>query len=871
MEGVSYPKTGFYTKLTDYSSSNPDKPAVIYFKKQTASYIEMKKCYDSLNEFFHINEIEPTDRIAIITANELSVAMLVMPIIDNAVVVTVDPDKSISELEIYFSRAKVDYIITDDISSSGYSAAVNFGIGVILFDTNYLTDNISFKFSLLHQIKKSSRTPDPDEIKYIMIKTTSGTTGEPKLVPTTARSIEDAVNRMGITFQFSEKDVTLIVTTIYKAIAIYRILYSLMHYGTLVVMDGFNHARLIEVIEKHNITNFTAAPAVLSSFASYAENNSIEIADSTLRFVRASGAPMAMSLYNRLEKVLGTEIVMTYGSHETLNITCTYRAPKGFKEGSVGVSTGPEIKLLNNELLIKGESVFPGYENQEINNDDYFTDGWFHTGDIGYIDEDSYVFITGRIKEMINRGGEKISPYEVETIIMKHPDIIDCAVFPYLNNYESENVGAVIVLNAGSTLKLKSLRSFLSSSLTSYKMPTLLYIVDEIPKSENGKVQRNKLYSHLIKSSPSGGVSLETEHFKASNNLTKSQKRMRSIWRHALNSVNIGVEDVFTEVGGDSLNGARVLSDIENKFKIKIPVNILFEGGTIKGLTAFIEAEYSRRNNFRHLVPVKVTGDKKPLICIHSGLGDATTYRHIGKYFNKDRPVYALRFDMRNTKWPHPITFDLLAEKYIKDIKRLDQEGPYFICGNCWGGVLAYKIASELIAGGSEVGMLALFDSADKTNGRKKDKNIYQLRSRFRIVFKESLDQLRGVSLKKKIRLIIKKSFNIVNLVYLTQNKKIYKFAQTRNYIWLMKLMGKSGALGFAYDKFMPEKYSGKVHYFKAIKGRSGISNGHKYWKGVCNEFEMIEMNCHHNEMVTGANSMELAEILNDIMRGSDD
>jgi oxalate---CoA ligase len=238
-------------------------------------------------------------------------------------------------------------------------------------------------------------------------------------------------------------------------------------------------------------------PAVLNSVTSYLEESKESLSGSSLRFIRSSGAPLTKKTREYFEGVFQVPIVQTYGLSEAGNVASTYQLPKGLKEGSVGTPRGVEVKILDGEVLVHGDTVFAGYENPEESNDEYFVDGWFRTGDAGYLDEDGYLFITGRFKEMINRGGEKVSPYEVESAIQRHTAVADAAAFPIPNSYGSEDVGAVVVLKEGAALDIDELRSFLTPYISSYKMPTKLFIAGEVPVGGNHKVQRRRLYEYI--------------------------------------------------------------------------------------------------------------------------------------------------------------------------------------------------------------------------------------------------------------------------------------------------------------------------------------------------------------------------------------
>ncbi len=858
-------KTNLINRIRRYSSINGDKPAIYNKDGSSITYEEFTSSYDTVKKFIINSSIRPYHRIAIIDDSELPTALTALPVLDYSVLILLEPDLSQEYYNSIFNLLKVDYIATINDGTPVCDVAEKLGIGII---------NIKIKRELGLDELIIAKLPDNNLIErnkgkedFAFIRTTSGTTSTPKVVPTTASAFMAAADRFIKGYAYSEKDITLVLTKMYKTLSFSLTMRTLCAGGTVVLAGGFNHADFLRQLTEFKVTNFSATPAILSSYTGYIEKNGVKPVATKLRFARTSGAPLSRNLKEYMEAFFKIPIDQSYGLTETTNIAGTYNAHKVYKEGSAGISTGLDVKILNGEILVRGDTVFPGYENEGIDNSIYFTGEWFHTGDLGYIDEDGYIFITGRIKEMINRGGEKISPYEVESAIMKHPGIREAAVFPYPNDYESENAGAIIVLKQEESITLAMMRNFLKDFIPAYKMPTLLYVADAIPNSKNGKIQRKQLYEILKKIYP--GQEKLTKGLNKKE-LSDTEKKLLKIWKSTLKTKINDKNATFTDFGGDSLNGAVVLGEIENKFGVRLPVDILFDDGTLSGISGFIDNDRFKKSNFKYLVPVKASGGKSPLICVHSGIGDATTYRFIGKYMEKDRPVYALRYETRKTSWPQPLLFDYLADKYIEEIKRLYPDGPYYICGNCWGGVLAFKIASQLKKEGNDVGLLAMFDSAPKNRSKTAQRKRGKLLWRLIRTIAESIDQLRERSFSEKMYLVGRKFLNIFSLVALVQAKKIYRFAAEKNNKFLMRITRSTGALGYAYQEYKPVFYDGTIHYFKAKRGMSGKSKSYEYWKTMGRGFKIFEMDCHHNDMVIGEDARIITKKLVEIMRGLD-
>ena len=229
----------------------------------------------------------------------------------------------------------------------------------------------------------------------------------------------------------------------------------------------------------------------------------------TLRFVRSSSASLPGPVLDGLTELFAVPVVEAYGMTEASHqMTCNPLPPGTTKRGSVGIATGIEVAILDaehrvlptgerGEVAIRGATVVDGYENNPAANEAAFTAGWFRTGDEGVLDDEGYLFLTGRLKEQINRGGEKISPLEIDEILLRHPAIAEAVTFAIPHDKLGEEVGAAVVLIEGHVATEAELREFLRGQLAPFKVPKQIVLVAEIPKGATGKVQRIGLAARL--------------------------------------------------------------------------------------------------------------------------------------------------------------------------------------------------------------------------------------------------------------------------------------------------------------------------------------------------------------------------------------
>jgi hypothetical protein len=228
-----------------------------------------------------------------------------------------------------------------------------------------------------------------------------------------------------------------------------------------------------------------------------------------------------------------------------------------------------------------------GYESKPPAIESAFTRGWFRTGDQGHMDQDGYVFITGRIKEIINRGGEKIAPREVDEALLEHPDVAQALAFAVPHPRLGEDVAAAVVLHAGTSLSEQALREFALTRLGDHKVPARLIFVEEIPKGPTGKLERIGLHERLT-------PLLQTE-FEPPASLV--EKTLAGIWSEVLSLPGVGLKDNFFALGGDSLLATRVASRVRNAFEVELPLRAIFRKPTLAGLALVIEEmlELARR------------------------------------------------------------------------------------------------------------------------------------------------------------------------------------------------------------------------------------------------------------------------------------
>jgi acyl carrier protein len=305
-----------------------------------------------------------------------------------------------------------------------------------------------------------------------------------------------------------------------------------------------------------------------------------------------------------LEKVFGVPVVEAYGMTEASHqMAINPLPPRARKPGSVGVAAGPEVAIMDEtgrvqeqgqrgEIVIRGANVTSGYLNNPEANARSFVEGWFRTGDQGYQDADGYLYITGRLKEIINRGGEKVAPREIDETLLNHPAVAMAVAFAVPDPRLGEEVAAAVVLHPGAEATERDLRAFAARSLADYKVPRRILILDELPKGPTGKLQRIGLAEKLGLTFVEGEGQEHRAEFVAPR--TPVEAALARLWAQVLRIHEVGVLDRFLDLGGDSMLAALLLSRVRDSLDLDISLLEFFEAPTVADQARIVEAELLR-------------------------------------------------------------------------------------------------------------------------------------------------------------------------------------------------------------------------------------------------------------------------------------
>jgi len=516
----------------------------------------------------------------------------------SAVCVPLNTAFKADEWRRYFGDLRIAALLTlADMDTPSRDIAHSLGISVV--DLLPRPDEGACAFSLVGSASRGDAHEVPangTDDAFVLLS--SGTTSRPKLVPLTHAGVCLSAHNVGATLALTERDRLLNVLPLFHAHGLFSGLLAALAAGSCVVCTtGFDATAFFHWLADFQPTWYTAVPTIHRSILSAAASHAGDVRPSSLRLIRSASSSLPTAVLRGLEAHFGVPVIDTYGMTEAASQIAAN--PLGrCKPGSVGRSAGAEIAIMDDagrplpagergEIALRGPTITRGYENDEAATMAAFHDGWFRTGDLGCLDDDGYLFIAGRIKDAINRGGQEIAPAEVDAVLLTHPDVVDAVAFPIAHPRLGEEIGAAIVVRQGAPVSGRELREFARERLARFKVPGLIRIVPEIPKSPSGKINRRALAAAL-------GM---TKHRARANQAgrmlsprSELELQLAEIWAELLEMNEIGVDQDVFELGADSLTVTQIISRLRRRFGVDLSFEELFDTPTVADLAARVES-----------------------------------------------------------------------------------------------------------------------------------------------------------------------------------------------------------------------------------------------------------------------------------------
>jgi len=498
-----------YTTISELLSAGQDDAIALSASGRTSlDYAGLRRMVQTNHTMLNRMGLGPNDRIALVLQNGPEMVGAFLSVAALATACPLNPGYRAEEFEFYLNDLKVRAIVTDASSPPvAREVAARLGIECIDVVPNAAAGDVSFAAASVGPEVRTGQATDED---LALILHTSGTTSRPKLVPLSQLNVVASACNVRDSLELSEDDVGLEIMPLFHIHGLIAgLLAPLAAGGTVFVAPGFNALKFFGLMKEARPTWYTAVPTMHQAILARAPNNLDIVRSHPLRFLRSSSASIPPQVIRELESTFGAPLIEAYGMTEAAHQMTSNPLPPGARRpGSVGRAAGPEVAIMNmsgslldtgetGEIVIRGANVTKGYEANPVANGEAFTAGWFRTGDEGSLDEAGYLSITGRLKEIICRGGEKISPREIDEILLDHPSVAQVVTFALPHAMLGEEVACAVVLKMPGQSTEKELRAFVAARAADFKVPKKIVMLEEIPKGATGKVQRIGLAKKL--------------------------------------------------------------------------------------------------------------------------------------------------------------------------------------------------------------------------------------------------------------------------------------------------------------------------------------------------------------------------------------
>lgn len=569
--------------------SNTNKPAIYEPGKACLKFGELIEFVEHIAHKLNILGIKRNDRVCLVAPNgaEMATAFLAVTAITSCA--PLNANYSLAEFTFYLNDLQAKALIVPlGMETAAEQAAEQLGIRVI--HMRKASCNVSGIFEIDIGTPKNEAVVEyavPEDVALVLH--TSGTTGRPKIVPLTQKNITVSVSNIINSLSLTSEDRSLNVMPLFHVHGLIGVLLtSLMSGGTVVCTRGFDTDQFMGWVSEFAPTWYSAVPTMHQAIAQQAEKLG-ELPPKSLRFIRSSSSALPPNVADKLEEILDVPIIEAYSMTEAAHQMTVNPLIRGKqKRGSAGKAAFCEVaimdeqsNLLSNgqigEIVVRGKNVVTAYENNLKANEDSFTNGWFRTGDQGYFDEEGYLFISGRTKEIINRGGEKIFPREVDELLLRYSGIRQVAAFAIPHPTLGEDLAAVVVMDKGKTATAKEIRQFAAKHIAAFKVPSQIFFAAEIPKGPTGKIQRVGLADKLADT-----IKAEKQSFAESTEpLTPLEQQVVQIWREVFELPALTLQDDYFNLGGTSIQAMQILNRLRNTFSVNIKFTEFFDAPTI--------------------------------------------------------------------------------------------------------------------------------------------------------------------------------------------------------------------------------------------------------------------------------------------------
>ena len=695
------------------ASRFPHQPAIVSTTFAPLTYHDLQRQLDNIRRQLRLAGLACNARIGVLMPNGPEAVLTIAAVACCSIAVPLDPRLSPAEIDQRHDMLRLNALLLPQGSASE-ARLERRGLAIIEAAP---AGHGQLGLDIAVQVSDSpaiDAEPDPGSPAFIL--QTSGTTAQPKLIPFSHSNMLAAAARLQAWFGLTLSDRCLSVSSPYYSHGLKVTVFTPLLTGGSIAVPANSAIALDEWLDVLRPTWYSASPTLHTAVLDKAKSLEDARAAHTLRFVVSGGAPLPKEVQDGLQRILGVPVLEHYGSSEAAQIATNLPPPGPNRPGTCGQPWPDTVAIVGEdghplpagergEVWVRGPTVMSGYLDAPELNQAAFKEGWFRTGDIGSLDKDGFLSLHGRLNELINRGGEKIAPAEVESALLRHPAIAEAAAFAIPHPRLGQDAAAAIVPHAGAQTTPAELRQFLQRELASFKVPRRILILDQLPKGATGKVQRRRLRESLDGLLGHQGAMPVPDVNKGPLDL---EAELLTLWRRLLKSEAVTVDDDFFASGGDSLLAMEMLIEVERLIGHPVPETILFGAETIRQFASKIAMQTGTPAT--PLFQFHARGDRPPLYFFNGDLVSGhPCVRRMVKLFGPDYPIISI--DPHGLRGePIPPSIEEMAADRLPLILERQTSRPFLLGGKCNGAMVAFEAARLLMAAGHKVDMVAMVD-----------------------------------------------------------------------------------------------------------------------------------------------------------------
>lgn len=833
-------------------------------------YAQIGRVVDALNEL----GVGREDRIALVLPQGPEMAAMFLAVSAGAISAPLNSSAHANEFDFLLSTLNPKALIVQSRIDSPARAVARLR-GIPLIEVSPIPGGAAGEFTLSGDRLSGLSTGGfggPDDFALMLL--TSGTTSRPKIVPLTHRNICAAADNTRAALGLTGRDRCLNAMPLFHGHGLIAgVMASMMAGASVVCTPAFGGSKFFWWMDEFRPTWYTAVPTIHKAVLAEAPRHREIIARTPLRFIRSASAPLPLPLMAELEEVFGVPVTESYGLSEALQLTNTPLDPHKRKVGSLGMPGTSEVAIINEvgeflgpgepgEIVCRGPILMAGYFNNAAAHERCFIKGWFRTGDLGFLDGDGHLHMTGRLKELINRGGEKVLPQEVDEALMHHPAIAQATTFGIPDAALGEDVAAAVVLRPGMSATPAEIRQFAVTRLAEFKVPRRVLIVASIPAGPTGKLLRRELAGQLglATSERAAGPSRVVRPAVKSEDPLEDQ--LTQIWEELLDVRPIAVTDDFFDLGGNSLLAVRMMEEIDKGCGRTLHSSVLFSAATVQHLARLLREEPDADPARRPLIEVQRGGTRRPFFFLNGDHNGGGFYcRTLARCLDPQQPFYALS--------PHgiegdgaPSTIAAMAEAHLDTLRSAQPVGPYLLGGFSHAGLIAFEMARRLEARGEAVALLVVLDMP-----------VPDPRLRFLRAAIAGLGRLRGLGLAEQSEAFLTWRYRILRLGELWREGsrsliafgvgKITGHARPRETGTLTPAPSATGPvdderlrrIARAYRRivqlYIPGRYAGRVTLISSLEGPASQSSDPTLgWRKVAADVNVVSVPGNHETCI---------------------